>query len=218
MGKLQTTSAVGIKWQVAHSGPWPKLECDVLVTPPTFCMLWSVTILSYKLQKQLSCVFNLMNFTKNCLFMHYIFWTIFWITFIRLCFSYLIDKNHYPWWSVSSFLLQSFQGLKCWLWATLAGIQPRAGQLAVAVAPLEVEWRGLCTKAPKSAGVAIWISKAVQYCVYSATDKQWFIPYAFVESCVLSVPATAWLVSNLWSWAVIHSRCEVCPALCRCSY
>lgn len=146
------------------------------------------------------------------------FWKFFWITFIKLCFSYLIDKNHYPWWSVRSFLLQSFQGLKCWLRATLAGIQPWAGQLAVAVAPLEVERRGLFTKAPKSPGVAIWISKAAQYCIYSDTDKQWFIPYAFMESCVLSVPATAWLVSNLWSWAVIYSRCEVCPVLCRCSY
>lgn len=27
-------------------------------------------------------------------------------------------QNHYPWRSVSFFLLQSFQGLKCWLWAT----------------------------------------------------------------------------------------------------
>lgn len=69
-----------------------------------------------------------------------------------------------------------------------------AGQLAAAAAvaaPLEVEECSPFTKTPKNAGATIWITKAVQYCTNSVTDKQWFIPYAFMESCMLSVPETA---------------------------
>lgn len=74
-----------------------------------------------------------------------------------------------------------------------------AGQLAAAAAaaaPLEVEESSPFTKAPKSAGATIWITKAVQYCTNSVTDKQWFIPNAFMESCMLSVPATARLAND----------------------
>lgn len=125
---------------------------------------------------------------------------------------------HPPWWSVSYFLLQSFQGLS-------AGGEPRwqvssrlAGQLAAAAPPLpRLSARCCAALAQRLLWILEWPFGLPKHCNKALTEgrgKRCFIPYAFMESCTLSVPTTGWLGSDKWSCVLfVHrAKCAQCCA------